>query len=131
EDEHRVLRLGTPEALDDLAGQGADVRSPMAADLGLVAHAAERYTHELASERLRDRLCERCLADAGRPDEAEDRALDLGMELANGQVLEDAILGALETGVIGIEDAFSERKIDHLVGPLVPRQRDQPVEIGP
>ena len=53
EDEDRVLRLGAAQPLDDLAGQRADVGAAVAADLGLVAHAAERDAHELAAERLR------------------------------------------------------------------------------
>src|SRR5690348_17782771 len=49
--------------------QGADVRAPVAADLGLVADAAERHAHELAVESARDRLADRRLAGAGRPDQ--------------------------------------------------------------
>ena len=56
-------------------GQRADVGAAVAADLGLVADAAEREAHELAVERARDRAAERGLADAGRADEAEDRPL--------------------------------------------------------
>ena len=52
----------------------ADVRAPVAADLRLVADAADGEARELALERARDRLPERRLADAGRADEAEDLA---------------------------------------------------------
>jgi hypothetical protein len=52
----------------------------VAADLGLVAHAAGADALELAPERARDRLPERRLADAGRPDEAEDRAARVRLE---------------------------------------------------
>ena len=41
-------------ALDDLAGQRADVGAAVAADRGLVVHAAERDAEELAAERARD-----------------------------------------------------------------------------
>ena len=74
EHEHRVARARAAQALDDAARQRADVGAPVAADLRLVAHAAERDAHELAPERARDRAAERGLADAGRPDEAQDRA---------------------------------------------------------
>ena len=60
-----------------LPGQRADVRAPVAADLGLVVHAAEARAHELETERARDALAERGLADAGRTDEAQDRAAPL------------------------------------------------------
>ena len=73
EDEDRVLRFGPSQALDNLAGERTDVGAAMATNLRLVADAAERDAHKLASERLRDRARERGLADAGRP---EDERLD-------------------------------------------------------
>src|SRR5207244_12075730 len=56
-------------------------RSSDLADLRLVAHPADRQPHELAPESTRDRLAERGLADAGRPDEAQDLSGDLVAEL--------------------------------------------------
>ena len=70
-----LFEPGVAQALDDAAGQGADVGAAVAADLGLVAHAAEREADELAPHGARDRAAERRLADARRADEAEDRAL--------------------------------------------------------
>ena len=69
----------------DRARHRADVGAAMAADLGFVAHAADREPHELAAHRARDRLSERRLADAGRSDEAQDRSGQLLLELADGQ----------------------------------------------
>ena len=74
EHHHGVARSGLAQRLDDAARQRADVGAAVAADLGLVAHAAERDAHELAPERAGDALAERSLADAGRADEAQDRA---------------------------------------------------------
>ena len=39
--EHGILRPGALHVLDDLAGHGADVGAPMAANLGLVVHSAQ------------------------------------------------------------------------------------------
>ena len=102
----------------------------MAADLGLVAHAAQRHAHELAAQRPRDALAEARLADAGRPDEAEDRlarrrspaprgaAASAGpspspaaaparspllAELLDREVLEDAVLDLLQVVVVLVE----------------------------
>jgi hypothetical protein len=74
EHDHRVHRPGVPEGADEPARQGADVRAPVTADLGLVADAAERHADELASGRARDRLADRGLARSGRPDQREDGA---------------------------------------------------------
>ena len=95
-------------------GQRADVGAAVAADLGLVAHAAERDADELAAERARDRAAERGLADAGRADEAEDRALHVVLELAHREVLEDALLHLLEAVVILVEDRRALRAMSSL-----------------
>ena len=92
EHEDRVAGARLVDALEDAAGQRADVGAAVAADLGLVAHAAEREAHELASQGARDRAPERGLAHSGRSDEAEDRAARVGLELAHREVLEDALL---------------------------------------
>src|SRR3546814_5193784 len=70
--------IGRPrlaQVLDDLAGHGADVRPAVAANLGLVAHAAQRMADELPSRRAGDRAAKRCLAHARRTDEAQYRQI--------------------------------------------------------
>ena len=101
----------------------------MAADLGLVAHAAERHAHEFAAGRLGDRLAERGLADAGRTDQAQDRPGQLVGALLHGEILDDALLDLLQAEVIGVENLLGERQILLDLGLLVPRDRQQPVEI--
>ena len=93
----------------------------MAADLGLVVRAAEAHALELDPERARDALAERGLADARRPDEAQDRAAALRVELAHGEILDDALLDLLETVVIGVEDAAGALDVDVLDVDLGPR----------
>ncbi len=75
EHDHRVHRPGLLHRLDDPAGQRADVGAPVAADLRLVADAAQREAHEAAVHGAGDAAPQRGLADAGRPDQAEDRCL--------------------------------------------------------
>ena len=103
----------------------------MAADLRLVVHAAQAQPLELAAERARDALPERRLADARRPDEAQDRAcLPFGIELAHREVLEDAPLHLGEAEVVVVEDAPRLVDGDRLFRGQRPRQLDQPVEVG-
>jgi hypothetical protein len=70
EHHNAVARARLADGLDNVSRQRTDVGAPMAADLGLVVHAAEAHAHELAAHGARDRLAERGLADAGRPDKA-------------------------------------------------------------
>ena len=77
----------------------------MTADLGLVAHAAERDAPVAPAHGASDRTAERGLADAGRTDEQQDRPALVAAQLADGRVLDDALLHALETEVILVEAA--------------------------
>ena len=105
EQEQRIAHFHLAQVLHDLAGHRADVGAAMAANLGFVAHAAERHAHELAIRRARDALAERRLADAGRADEAQDRALERLHALLHREVLEDALLDLLEPVVVFLEHA--------------------------
>src|SRR6266496_6318513 len=69
-----------------------------------VAHAAEREPHKLAAQGCGDRAPERGLADARRPDEAEDRPLQRLLQGVHRQVLEDALLDLLDVVVVRIQD---------------------------
>ncbi len=138
QEDHGVHRLRVAERADQAAGHGADVGAAVAADLGLVAHAAQRHAHELAAGRLGNRLADRGLACAGRSDQGQDRAgaaalvLDPAFlaELADGDVLRDALLHVLEAGVVGVEHLAGANRVQDLVGGLGPRHRDHPVEVG-
>ena len=100
----------------------------MAADLRLVLHAAQRQAHELAAQRARDRLAERGLAHAGRPDEAEQRALHLVLQLAHREVLDDALLDLLQAVVVLVEDPLRLREVEVVLALLAPGQPDHPVQ---
>ena len=84
----------------------------MAADLRFVMDAAEADAHELAVHRARDRLAERGLADAGRPDEAQDGRLAVGRELAHREIFDDPALDLLKPEMILVEDAPRRRDVD-------------------
>jgi len=101
----------------------------VAANLGLIVHAAEREAHEVAAGRPRDRFAERGLADAGRPDQAQDRAGQLVGALLDREVFDDPLLDLLQTEVIVIEDLLGQLQVLLDLALLVPRDRQQPVEI--
>ena len=128
--EDGVAGAGVAQGADDRPRQGADVGAAVAADLGLVADAADRDPLELAAQRLGDRAAEAGLADPGRADEAEDRAGRVGVELAHRQVLEDPVLDLLEVVVVGVEDLAGVGDVEVVLGLLRPGQLDQPLEVG-
>ena len=102
----------------------------MAADLGLVMDAAEAHAHELAAHGARDALAQRRLADAWRADEGQDGAADRVRQGAHREVLEDALLDLLEAVVVLVEDPGGFLDVEAVVGGDVPRQADQPVDVG-
>ena len=129
EQEERIGLLRLLHRLDDLAGHRADIGAPVPADFGLVAHAAQRHADEFAARGLGDRFAERGLADAGRADEAEDRALELVGAALHGEILDDAVLHLLEAEVIVVEHLLRVAQVVLHLGLHAPRDRQQPVEI--
>ena len=131
EHEHGVVRPGGLDVLDHPAGQGPDIGPAVAADLGLVVDAAEAHPDELPAHGPGHALAERGLAHAGRSDERQDRAADRVGQGAHREVLEDALLDLLEAVVVLVEDLGRLLDVEPVVGRRVPRQPDQPVDIGP
>ena len=130
EHEDRVVRRGLANALDDPAGHGGHVGAAMAADLGLVVHAAQADPDELSPQRPGDALAQRRLARSRRAGEAEDRSLHVLLELAHGQVLEDSFLDLLEVVVVVVEDLPRPAQVEPVAARLAPGKDRQPVEIG-
>ena len=123
EQHDRVHRAGLDDRPGDAARLAADVGAAVAADLGLVADAAERDAHELAAHRPGDGLAEAGLADAWRADEREDgarlpsrRRRSVGCrragraQLADGEELDDAVLDLVEAVVVGVEHRAGLRR---------------------
>jgi hypothetical protein len=106
--EDGIARAGLLHHLDDLAGQRADIGAAVAANLGLIPHAAERHAHELAAGGLGDGHAQRGLAHAGRPHEAEDGALGVLHQAAHRQEFQDALFDFLEPVVVGFEHLLGE-----------------------
>ncbi len=142
EQHDRVHRARLDEGADDPARLRPDVGAAVTADLRLVADAAERDAHELASHRPGDGLAETRLADPWRADEGDDRAVaapavalalvetTLVPELAGGEELDDAVLDVVEAVVVVVEHALGVLEIDGVVAAVVPRQLEDAIEPG-
>ena len=101
----------------------------MAADLGLVAHAAQRLAHEFAPGRPGDRAAERGLADARRADQAQDRALELVGAGLDREIFDDPLLDLLEPIMILVEHRLRLGDVLLELRLLAPRQAEQHVEV--
>ncbi len=134
-----VHRPRLADGPDDAAGQRADVGAPVAADLRLVPHAAERDPDELPVHGASDGLTERGLAHARRADQgehgpgataADDAKALVAPALADGQVLDDALLDVVQAGVVLIQHPARAGDVVGVLGPLVPRDVEDRVEPG-
>ncbi len=106
EDENRIYCAGLLHHLNDLAGQRPDIGTAMAANFGFITHAAERHADKFAAGGMADGHGERGLADAGRPDKAEDGTLGILHQLADGEKLQDALFDFFEAVMLFVEDFF-------------------------
>ncbi len=69
----RIAHADLGQVLQDLARHRTDIRAPVTANFRLIAHAAQRHTHELAIGRLGNRLAQRGLTHTRRANQAQDR----------------------------------------------------------
>jgi hypothetical protein len=73
-------------------GNGPDIGAPVAADLGLIAHATQADAHELAAQGPAIDLPSEVLPTPGGPTRQRMGPFMSLLELAHGQVLDDALL---------------------------------------
>ena len=138
EQDDRVHAAGLDDRPGDAAGLAADVGAAVTADLGLVAHTAERHADEVAAHGAGDGLAQAGLADAWRPDQRDDGAGGAGLlgdlalvaQLAHGQELDDPVLDVVEAVVIGVEDVARLSQVELVVGAGAERQLEHAVEPG-
>ena len=127
---HAVARPGLADRLDDVAGQGADIGAPVAADFRLVMDAAQADPGEFALHGARDALAQRGLAHARRTDEAEDGRMAGRIQFAHGEILDDPLLDLVEPAVILVQHLARLGDIDRLALARPPGQLRQPLDIA-
>src|SRR5512139_3806514 len=101
----------------------------MATNLRLVANAAQRQANEIPPEGTGHRLGKGGLPHPRRSHEAEDRPPDLLYQRLNREIFEDSLLRLLQTVVILLEDPGSLVDVELVLGLLVPREREEPIDI--
>mmetsp|Transcript_145929 Transcript_145929/g.467808 ORF Transcript_145929/g.467808 Transcript_145929/m.467808 type:complete len:399 (+) Transcript_145929:877-2073(+) len=124
-----VVDLHGDHGLDDGAGHAADVRPPVAPQLGFVADAAQGDAVELSAEGLRDGPAQRRFPDAGRTVQAENRPLHVPAHLLYGQELQDAPLHLLQAIMILLQHVAGNVELQVVLRTLGPRQGCQRLEV--
>src|SRR5262245_52615968 len=101
----------------------------MSTDLGFVAHAPKRDTHELAAHRFGDRTSERRFADPRWTDKTENWSFALGLEFEHGKVFENSLFDFFQVVVIAFQNVASLDDVYFLGGENTPRKRHKPIKI--
>jgi len=130
EHEHRIIGFRPADALDDPAGQSADVSAAVPPDLRLVPDAAQGDADELSAQGAGDGLPQRGFARSRGTYETEDRSLRVRFQLPDGQVFDDALLGLFQAVVIIVEDLAGLFDVQVVLRALPPGQGEDPVQIG-
>ena len=102
----------------------------MAADLGLVPHAAQTDAHILTPQTFGDGACNTGLADTRRADKADDLPLDVLVQLAHSQQLENAFLDLLQAVVLTVQHLAGVGLVKVVLGGGVPRQGQAGIQIA-
>ena len=111
EQEQRIADAGPRHVLHDLAGHRADVGAAMAADLGLVAHAAERHARRTCGwSRARCSGRATSCRRPGGPTRHRIGPLQRLHALLHGEVLDDALLDLVEPEVVFVQHAARRRR---------------------
>ncbi len=100
------------------------------ADLGFVMHAAQTHTGKLTAHTLGNGVGNAGLADARRADQTDNLPLDVLIQLAHGQQLQNTLLDLLQTVVLLVEHLAGVRLIQIILGGGVPRQRQAGIQIA-
>src|SRR5439155_12632755 len=107
----------------------AYVCAAMTADFRFVAHSAETDPDKFAAERIGDRLAEAGLADAGRSEKTEDRAVPLRIEFAHGQIFDQPLFNFFQVVMVGIEELLRLIEIKIVLASFIPRKIGANLEV--
>ena len=125
----RIRRAASLDRLDDPARHRADVGLAVSANLGLVVQAAQRDASELALERPGHRFAERRLADTRRAVQAQDRRLQVALELDDGQMFQNAVLHLVQTEMVVIEPLLGVVQVQIVFRIAFPRQFEHQLQV--
>src|SRR5687767_461300 len=102
--QHRIVHTRTADRLNDPARHRANVRASMTAQLRLVAHATQRHSFKLPSQRPGNRSSQRSLADSRWSNKQQNRTLRVGPQFDDRKKLEDSLFYVFKSVMIFVEN---------------------------
>ena len=128
--ENRVHAAARLHTMNNTTGHRADIGTAMAADFGLVTHAAQRYARKFALNRLGNAACQTRLAHARRTNQTKNRATCALRQRTHGKIFQNALLNLLQSIMVCIQRILRLFQIKIILGELAPGQRQQRLDIA-
>ena len=91
---------------------------------------AQTHAGELAVHALGNGMCDARLADTRRADKADDLSLDILIQLAHGQQLQNTLLDLLQAVMLTVQHLAGMGLIKVILGRGMPRQGKAGVQIA-
>ena len=129
--QQRVHSAAAADGLHDAARHSADIRFPVAADVGLVPDAAQRNAAELPVQRLGNGQGDGGLSHARRACQTDDLPPPLRIHLPDGNGLQNPLLHLFQTEVIPVQHLPGRVHIQTLLRICTPGQFQTHVQIVP
>ena len=127
--QQRIHRTCADEGVDNTTGHGADIGLTVTTDVRLITDAAERETGQLTVHGLGNRDGDGGLTNAGRAHETEDLALGLGVNLMDGDKLQNTLFHLLKAEMVAVKDGAGLGNIGAVAGIGIPRHIEAGIEI--
>ena len=127
--DQRVADAGARHSGNNAAGHSADIGFSVAADVGLVANAAQRDAHVFAIHGAGDRSGNGSFADAGRADQTQNLAAEIGADLLCGNVFHNAFFHLFQTVVILVQNLLHRFCVCAILGFLRPRNFQTNIQV--
>ena len=130
EQNERIRRACTAQRIDNAAGHCPNIGLAVSADIRFVPHAAQAHACISTPHRLGDRFCNRCLAHARRPHQAQNLSLKTGSKRFYSQELHNTFLDLFQAVVVAVENGLCFRQVKPLLAFFVPRQFEHCIQIS-
>ena len=104
QDNNRIHRTGTLDALHNPARHSADIGSAVSPDFGFIPDSAQTDPDIFSSQRLRDAFAHAGFSGTGRTHQKEDRAGLAFFQCHDGNLLDNPVLYFLQTVMIPIQN---------------------------
>ena len=113
---NRIVRASLAQRLNHPAWESGDVSPSMATNFSLVVNSAQTDAHKLPAKSFGDRSAQAGFTCPWRANQAENRPLEVVLELAYGEIFDHPLFDLFETEVVFVQHLASGFQIKPVLG---------------